>query len=136
MSAVPEGARVVRLKRRREFLAVAAGGRRWDAPAFSLQAAARPGDGDGVSGVGFTVTKRIGDAVTRNRARRRLREAARLELCISARPGPARPGVDYVVVARGGALRQPFAELRRDLARAFARAPDAKPRPRGGRGRR
>ena len=108
------GARVVGLKRRREYLAVARGlkaGR----DAFLLQAVRRNGEGAaGEIGVGITVTKKIGGAVVRNRARRRLREALRRVL-----PGPARPGHDYVVVARPGALKQPFAELVRDLGSAI-----------------
>jgi len=71
-------------------------------------------DGDPQMRLGFTVTKKIGGAVVRNRARRRLREALRRVL-----PGPARPGHDYVVVARRAALAQPFAELVADLASAI-----------------
>ena len=65
-------------------------------------------------GIGLTVTKKIGGSVVRNRARRRLREALRLVL-----PGPARPGHDYVVVARPPALTCPFEHLQRDLAGAL-----------------
>ncbi len=109
------GVEVVRLRRRREFLA-AARGQRAPREAFVLQCAGR-GEPEraAVAGVGLTVTKRIGNAVVRNRARRRLREALRLTL-----PGPARGGHDYVVVARPGALTRPFARLREDLAGAIA----------------
>jgi ribonuclease P protein component len=80
-----------------------------------LQACARPTD-EPVSGVGFTVTRKIGGAVVRNRARRRLREAARLV--------PAAmfaPGVNYVVVARPAALTCPFPQLRSDLEACLRR---------------
>ena len=132
--------RVVRLKRRSEFLAVAGQGRRWVTPGFVLQAGRRPvrGDdpagGDGAAaaaagseiGIGFTASRRVGRAVERNRARRRLREAVRRVLP----EGPARPGFDYVVVARPEALSRPFALLLDELRMAFARAPTARPRPR------
>jgi ribonuclease P protein component len=111
--AAPD-ARVVGLKRRREYLA-AARGLKAGRNAFLLQAACRSGgDASGEIGVGITVTRKIGGAVVRNRARRRLREALRRVL-----PGPARAGHDYVVVARPGALKQPFAELVRDLSSAI-----------------
>ncbi len=105
----------MRLRHRREFLA-AARGPRVHRDAFVLQCAGRrePERATQV-GAGLTVTKRIGNAVVRNRARRRLREALRLTL-----PGPARGGHDYVVVARDAALTRPFARLREDLAGAFA----------------
>jgi ribonuclease P protein component len=108
------GARVVGLRRRREYLA-AARGLKAGRDAFLLQAVRRDGEGAaGEIGVGITVTKKIGGAVVRNRARRRLREALRRVL-----PGPARPGHDYVVVARWAALAQPFAELVADLGSAI-----------------
>lgn len=72
------------------------------------------GDRAGKIGLGLTVTKKLGGAVVRNRARRRLREALRLTL-----PGPARPGADYVVVARAAALSVPFARLQSELVGAF-----------------
>jgi ribonuclease P protein component len=111
---------VVRLRRRGEFVAAARGAKQ-GAQAFLLQAVRRRGRPDGKSvaaagevGIGITVTRKIGGAVVRNRARRRLREALRQLL-----PGPAKPGHDYVVVARPAALRQPFAELAADLGGAF-----------------
>lgn len=106
------------LKQRREFLATAAG-LRWVTPAFVLQAAPRPllaGDGAQEVGLGFTASRRIGKAVARNRARRRLREAARAVL-----PGPAQPGYNYVIVARPAALTCPFTRLTDDLSTALAR---------------
>jgi ribonuclease P protein component len=109
------GTTVVRLRRRSEFLAAARGVRVNREP-FTLQALARAEPERAASvGIGLTVTRMIGNAVTRNRARRRLREALRLLL-----PGPARPGTDYVVVARPAALTRPFPELHSDLAGAFA----------------
>jgi ribonuclease P protein component len=112
---------VARLKRRPEFLAVAATRRRWATPAFVLQAGPRrttPGadDTEAEIGVGFTASRRVGKAVARNRARRRLAEAARAVL-----PGPAQPGYNYVVVARPAVLTCPFDRLLRDLTTAFAR---------------
>ena len=114
---------MVRLKRRREFLAVAGTRCRWVTPAFVLQAGPR-GAADEI-GIGFTASRRLGNAVARNRARRRLRAAARALL-----PGAARPGYDYVIVARPAILTCPFEALLTDLANAFARisrkrAPDA-----------
>jgi ribonuclease P protein component len=111
----PGGAgEVVRLRRRSEFLAVARGLRVARDP-FVLQGLRR-GEPERARaiGLGLTVTRKIGGAVVRNRARRRLREALRLTL-----PGPARPGHDYVVVARAAALTCPFPQLRRELAGAF-----------------
>jgi len=66
--------------------------------------------------VGFTTTKKLGNAVIRNRIRRRLREAARLTL-----PDIAHPGFDYVLIGRPGAAERPFAELRKDLNSALKR---------------
>jgi ribonuclease P protein component len=114
---------VVRLKRRREFLAVAGTRCRWVTPAFVLQAGRR-GAAEEI-GIGFTATRRLGNAVARNRARRRLRAAARALL-----PGAAKPGYDYVLVARPAILTCPFEALLSDLANAFARV--IRKRPPGG----
>lgn len=67
--------------------------------------------------IGFTVTKKIGNAVVRNRARLRLKEAARLEL---ANDPPA--SVDLVVIGRATTCGRPFGELRDDLRRALRKA--------------
>lgn len=116
---------VVRLKRRPEFLATAASGKRWVMPAFVLQVAPRmvqPSSLSGEAGLGFTATRRIGNAVARNRAKRRLREASRLLL-----PDAAAASCNYVLVARAGVLTCPFQTLIDDLGKAFKRVLTAKP---------
>ncbi len=79
-----------------------------------VQALAQP-DRPDIS-VGFTATKRIGNAVVRNRAKRRLREAARLLL-----PDHGRPGHDYVFIARQGAADRPWPRLLDDVKSALIR---------------
>jgi ribonuclease P protein component len=71
---------------------------------------------------GFTITKKIGNAVTRNRIRRRLKAAFAAETK-SANLGPC----DYVIVARLAALDRPFELLLRDVSRAIATLHGAKP---------
>lgn len=103
-----------RLKKRRDFLA-AASARRQVMPGLVLQARRR-GDSDPPR-VGFTCSRRIGNAVTRNRARRRLRAAARAVLAEAGRPG-----WDYVLIGRPGAtVTRPFALLLGDLRQALQR---------------
>jgi ribonuclease P protein component len=106
-----------RLRRRAEFQRVSRG-RRAQAEAFTLQANARPlaSAATPEPRVGFTVTKRIGDAVERNRIRRRLKEALRRAEAVA----PA-PGHDYVLMARREALTRPFAALVADIENAFAK---------------
>ncbi|MGC2414460.1 MAG: ribonuclease P protein component, partial [Stellaceae bacterium] len=84
---------LVRLKTRADFLRVAAGRRRTAKPGLVLQAAPNPRARDGVEAVriGFTASRKVGNAVVRNRAKRRLRAAAAEVL---VRDG--RPGTDYV----------------------------------------
>ena len=105
-----------KLKVRSEFLRVAAARRRWAAPGLVLQVAEAPAhqNGEADIGVGFTASRKVGDAVARNRARRRLREAARRVL-----PVHAKPGCDYVVIARAGTPRRSFDGLVGDLETAL-----------------
>jgi len=85
------------------------------------------GDGAEAIRVGFTATRRIGGAVVRNRAKRRLREAARALL-----PQHGRPGFDYVFIARTGTPARPWPRLLDDVKSALIRlaadlgAPDAR----------
>ena len=103
-----------RLKKRAEFVSVAKG-QRANRRAFSLQARRRDANGAGPR-IGYTVTKRTGNSVERNRIRRRLRELVRL----SAAP-LADPGCDYVLIGRRAALRMPFDEMLVELKSAFER---------------
>ncbi len=107
---------VDQLRKRRDFLA-AAKAERAGVSAFLLQGRDR-GDGGDVR-IGFTVTKKTGNAVVRNRIRRRLREVARQVV-----PDAGRPGYDYVLVAREQALAAPFGALLSDLGKALRKLHD------------
>lgn len=118
-----------RLRQRSEFLAVATGAK---APAsgFVLQALDRREDGP--VRVGFTVSRKVGNAVERNRVRRRLREMVRLSPL-----DRMRNGYDYVLIGRRAALELPFDRMVEDLGRTLRRvhaAPAPAPSKRAGRG--
>ena len=102
-----------RLRQRADFLA-AATGIKVPATAFVLQARKRADDGP--VRLGFTVSKKVGNAVERNRVRRRLREIVRL-----SGSGQMLRGHDYVLVGRRAALKTPFARIADDFAGALRR---------------
>src|SRR5690606_10169502 len=102
-----------RLTKRAQFLFVRAGFR---ASRGAVLVEARRRAPDGAIGVGFTASKKVGGAVERNRAKRRLREAARRLL-----PEHGLPGVDYVLVARQQTPSAPWPALLDDLGNALIR---------------
>ena len=102
-----------RLRQRADYLAAATGAK---APAVGFVLQARRRADEGPARVGFTVTKKVGNAVERNRVRRRLRELVRLNA-----ERHVRTGHDYVMVGRRGALTIPFARMIEDFATAIGR---------------
>ena len=104
---------IPRLQKRPEFLA-AARAHKWAANGLVLQALQR-GDENGPR-AGFTVTRKVGNAVIRNRARRRLKEAAREIL-----PLHGKAGYDYVLVGRLSTLTRAWPDLLDDLRSALAK---------------
>jgi ribonuclease P protein component len=117
-----------RMRQRADFLA-AARGVKVATPPFVLQALKRREGG--ATRVGFTVSKKVGNAVERNRVRRRLRELVRL------RGEAMLPGFDYVFIGRGAALSTPFATFINEFDRALHRVHEKRVegrRPSGGRG--
>jgi ribonuclease P protein component len=103
-----------RLKQRADFLRAASKGRKAAVHGLVLQAL--PRSDDGAARVGFTVTKKVGNAVIRNRTRRRLKEAARLLL----REHPV-SGVDLVLIGRDTTRGRNFSALIDDLRRALSK---------------
>ncbi len=103
-----------RLKNRSEFLRAQRGIRRVT-PGLTLEICANPGIS--TVRVGFTASRKVGNAVVRNRAKRRLRAVAAQILPLSGLPG-----TDYVLVARLGTVTRPFESLKADLAQALQAA--------------
>ena len=102
-----------RLKRRQDFVAAA---RALYAAMPGMVVQMRPRGDEAAARVGFTATKKIGNAVVRNRVKRRLRELARLQLTSAARPGH-----DYVLIGRAPTFDRAFPDLEKDLASALKR---------------
>jgi ribonuclease P protein component len=109
-----------RLHRRPEFVA-AASGPRAHCQLLTLQMRRRADDA--APRLGVTVTKRVGNAVERNRIRRRLRAAAGTVV-----PAAAQPGHDYVIVARRALLAAAFPRVVAELSHAFGRVHKARAR--------
>ena len=111
-----------RLLKRSDFLRVAAARRKWAAPGLIVQVA--PSDqADGAPlRIGFTTSKKVGGAVDRNRARRRLRAAA-----AEIFPVLAADGFDYVVIGRRETLARPYSLLLQDLRTALKRVGALRP---------
>jgi ribonuclease P protein component len=103
-----------RLKRRAEFLRAASAGKKAAVGGVVLQALAR--DDALPVRLGFTVTKKVGNAVVRNRTRRRLKEAARLLL-----QQREVSGVDLVLIGRDSTRKRDFLALQNDIRRALER---------------
>lgn len=108
------GGRLIRLKNRADFLAAARRGRSQARPSLVVQVRRR-GD-DGPPRVGFTVTKKQGNAVVRNRIKRRLRA-----LAADVLDPASRDGHDYVLIGRAAALTRDWRQMRGDLLGALKR---------------
>ena len=113
--------RIVRLKRRSEFLRASSAGRKWAARGLILQAVtsapgSEPAFGTDAFAIGYTASRRVGGAVERNRAKRRVRAAV-----AHVMPSHAVRGYDYVVIARPETLSRPFEALVGDLLAALGR---------------
>jgi ribonuclease P protein component len=111
-----------RLRRRADFRA-ASSGTRTSAGGFVLQARLRD-DGGGVR-VGFTVSRQVGNAVERNRVRRRLREIVRLAASNDGAGDGMQNGHDYVLIGRRAALTLPFTDMQRQFGTALHRVHSA-----------
>ena len=109
-----EAQRLITLRKRADFLAANAG-RRASTPGFVLLVRDRA-DGDEAIRVGFTVTKKIGGAVVRNRMKRRLRALAREFLQSSGFSG-----ADHVLIGRSGGIERDFALLQQEFASALGK---------------
>jgi ribonuclease P protein component len=109
--------RIERMKRRADFLR-AQKFRRQNTPGLTLETCRSPEDiAAATCRVGFTASRKVGSAVERNRAKRRLRAAA-----ASILPLLGREGHDYVLVARVATLSRPYAALLADLTKALTGA--------------
>jgi ribonuclease P protein component len=119
---VSENRKLTVLTKRSEFLAVARG-KRQGGGSMMVQARRRD-DGDPTIRVGFTCSKKVGNAVARNRAKRRLREVARLVLLKQGKPG-----WDYVLIGRATqTAARPFDLLQSDLSDALRKLHSPRPK--------
>ena len=110
---------ITRLRRRKDFVSITRRGQIWATPGLVLQSHRRKDaettSRDGIR-VGFTVTKKVGNAVIRNRARRRLKAVAGDVIATHGQDL-----TDYVLIGRAGTLKRPYALLVSDLETAMQR---------------
>ncbi|MBC92694.1 MAG: ribonuclease P protein component [Rhodospirillaceae bacterium] len=107
---------IERLKVRSDFLRIAADRRNWAAPGLVLQVSETPKniyDRDTIR-IGYTASRKVGNSVKRNRARRRLRNVVEKVMTINASRGK-----DFVIIARKNTIRRPFSDLIIDLETAL-----------------
>lgn len=116
---------IITITHRSDFLQASAKGKKFITGSFILQMRPRPADHIADTQLtgqparfGFTVTRKMGNAVTRNRIKRRLRQAV-----AQAASAHALKGHDYVIISRHKALDCPFSDLLRDMEFAFSRIP-------------
>jgi ribonuclease P protein component len=109
-----EAVSLSRLTQRKDYLAANAG-KRAPMPGFVLIVHAR-NDADPVMRVGITVSKKVGNAVIRNRMKRRFRALVREVL-----PEAGLPGADHVLIGRNGGIERPFENLRAELVKALGK---------------
>ena len=107
---------IERVKVRADFLRIAADRRNWAAPGLVLQVSETPKniyDRDTIR-IGYTASRKVGNSVKRNRARRRLRNVVEKVMTINASRGK-----DFVIIARKNTIRRPFSDLIIDLETAL-----------------
>lgn len=102
------------LTKRQDFIRIAARGHRYVTPAFIVQVAQNPFSPTDIIRVGYTASRKIGSAVYRNRAKRRLRALAQ-EICQEH----GLPGYDYVFVARGYILNRGYEKMKNEMQQAL-----------------
>ena len=116
---------MITLKKRVEFVRIAKQGQKWVSPGFIVQAMGRPvlrseslsDDEENIARFGFTASKKVGNAIARNKAKRRLRSLVReLEANVDQ-------SLDFVLVARHSTVDYDFAKLTSETERAFKKLP-------------
>lgn len=109
-------AAIPHLQQRSDFLRVAAARRKWVAPGVMIQVAPQPAGVAQGARVGYTASRKVGNSVVRNRARRRLRAAIDQVFFRHVRAD-----LDYVLIARDATAQRPWADLLADIEWALKR---------------